>query len=150
MNIKTKYAGEVDIKEENILEFEQGIPSFETEKEFILLPFSEEPSAFYILQSIHTPELALVIMTPFSFFPDYTAKLSDQTLEALSIEKEEDVALFVVLTLRDTLETTTANLRGPIVINSAVQKGKQIVLNESDYHTKHNLKALEASGKKEG
>lgn len=150
MKIETKYAGEVEINEQSVVTFDHGIPSFENEKEFILLPFSEEPSPFYILQSIHTVGLALVVMTPFSFFSDYSAELSDQTLEGLQIESEEDVALFVVLTLRDTLEESTANLRGPIVINSREQKGKQIVLNNSDYHTKHTLKEMEASGKKEG
>lgn len=150
MNIETKYSGETDINEDNIIQFDQGLPSFEEERSFILLPFSEEPSPFYILQSTTTPGLALVIMTPFSFFPDYEAKLSDQTLEALEIENEQDVALFVVLTLRDTLESSTANLRGPVILNTTSKKGKQIVLNETSYHTKHTLKPLTASAKKEG
>ncbi|WP_280769572.1 flagellar assembly protein FliW [Salipaludibacillus daqingensis] len=150
MNIETKYSGKIDINENNIIEFEQGLPSFEEERSFILLPFNEEPSPFYILQSTNTAGLALVLMTPFTFFPDYEAKLSDQTLEALEIENEQDVALFVVLTLRDTLEESTANLRGPIVLNTTRKRGKQIVLNESSYHTKHELKPLTASAKKEG
>jgi len=150
LNIETKYSGETDINEENIIQFEQGLPSFEKECSFILLPFSEEPSPFFILQSTTTPGLALVVITPFSFFPDYEAKLSDQTLEALEIETEQEVALFIVLTLRDTLEQSTANLRGPIVLNTTRKKGKQIVLNESSYHTKHALQPVTASNKKEG
>ncbi|WP_416147309.1 flagellar assembly protein FliW [Salipaludibacillus sp. HK11] len=149
MNIQTKYSGEIKINEENMIQFAQGLPSFEEEKSFILLPFSEEPSPFYILQSTTTPALGLVVMTPFSFFPDYQAKLSDQTLEALEIENEEDVAIFVVLTLRDSLEESTANLRGPIVINSTRKKGKQIGLSESSYHTKHALQPVTDSEKKE-
>lgn len=150
MNIETKYSGETEINEGNIIQFDQGLPSFEEERSFILLPFSEESSPFYILQSTTTPGLALVIMTPFSFFSDYEVKLSDQTLEALEIENEQEVALFVVLTLKDTLDESTANLRGPIVLNTTKKKGKQIVLNESNYHTKHALKPLTASAKKEG
>ncbi|PYZ92787.1 flagellar assembly protein FliW [Salipaludibacillus keqinensis] len=149
MNIETKYSGETDINESNIIQFEQGLPSFEEETSFVLLPFSEEPSPFFILQSTNTPGLALVVMTPFTFFPDYQAKLSDQTVEALDIEDEQEVALFVVLTLKDALEESTANLRGPIVMNRAKKKGKQIVLNESSYHTKHSLEPVTASGKKE-
>jgi flagellar assembly factor FliW len=150
LNIETKYSGETDINEHNIIQFEQGLPSFEEKRSFILLPFSEDPSPLYILQSTTTPGLALVIMTPFSFFPDYEAKLSDQTLEALEIQDENDVALFVVLTLRDTLDESTANLRGPIVLNTTQKTGKQIVLNDSSYHTKHRLKTPIASAKKEG
>ncbi|MBU9711762.1 flagellar assembly protein FliW [Bacillus tamaricis] len=146
MKIETKYSGEVEINPKNIIHFDQGIPSFETEKEFILLPFSEEPSPFYLLQAIHTPGLAFMVMTPFSFFPDYQAKLSDAVIEQLEIEAEEDVALFTIITLRDTLKESTVNLRGPIIINSKKQKGKQIVLSETDYHTKHALVTPVAAG----
>lgn len=150
MKIATKYSGEVEINPKNIITFHQGIPSFEEEKEFILLPFSDSPSPFYILQSIKTEGLAFVVMTPFTFFPTYEVKIPDSVVEQLNIEKEEDVALFVILTLRDKLEDSTANLRGPVVINSAKQVGKQIVLNDSNYETKHPLIIPTASAGQEG
>ncbi|MCE7792724.1 flagellar assembly protein FliW [Salipaludibacillus sp. CUR1] len=150
MIIETKYSGPTEINPDNIIQFDQGLPSFEDEKAFVLLPFSDEPGPFYILQSTVTPGLAFAVMTPFSFFPDYEVKLSDQLLETLDITNEQDVALFTVLTLKETIEESTANLRGPIVINTARKKGKQIVLNDSGYETKHSLKQPAASGKKEG
>ena len=150
MKIATKYSGEVEINSKNIITFEQGIPSFEEEKKFVLLPFSDAPSPYYILQSINTAGLAFIVMTPFPFFQDYEVKLADSVVEQLEIEKEEDVAIFVILTLRDKLENSAANLRGPLVINSAKQLGKQIVLNESTYETKHPLVTQVASGSQEG
>ncbi|WP_078594285.1 flagellar assembly protein FliW [Evansella clarkii] len=139
MQIETKYTGKTTIDRENIIAFEHGVPSFEEEKEFILLPFSDSPSPFYILQSVNTAGLAFVVMTPFQFFPQYEAKLTDSVIEQLEIEDKNDVAVFVILTLRDTLEKSTANLSGPIVINSRKQKGKQIVLSDTSYNTKHPL-----------
>ncbi|SDZ33437.1 flagellar assembly factor FliW [Evansella caseinilytica] len=150
MMIETKYSGTIDINRDNIIVFEQGIPSFEEEKEFILLPFSKSPSPLYILQSVNTTKLAFVVMTPFTFFPDYEAKLPDSVLEKLEIEKKEDVALFVILTIKETLEKSTANLRGPIVVNSKKQLGKQIILDNSAYHTKHQLPLAAAAPEKEG
>lgn len=151
MKIATKYSGEVEINPKNIITFPQGIPSFEEEKEFVLLPFSEPPSSpFYILQSVHTEGLAFVVMTPFVFYPEYEVKIPDNVVEQLEIEKEEDVALFTIITLRETLEKSTVNLRGPIVINSAKQLGKQIVLNDSNYETRHPLKVPTASTGQEG
>lgn len=147
MKIQTKYSGELEINEANITTFQQGIPSFDEEKSFILLPFSETPSDFYILQSITTPGLAFVVMNPFGFFPDYTAKLSDQTTELLEIEEETDVSLFVMLTLKDTWEASSANLRGPIVINHVKKLGRQIVLNDSEYSTRHALPVPVKEGK---
>lgn len=138
MKINTKYLGEVEINEEKIIEFENGIPSFLEEKKFILLPF-DESTPFYILQSVTTSELGFVVVSPFQFFPDYQVKLSDATIEALTIENEEDVAVFVILTVQEPFTNTTANLQGPVVINSKVQKGKQISLNDPNYRTKHLL-----------
>lgn len=151
MKIATKYSGEVEINRKNIIRFPQGIPSFEEEKEFVLLPFSDSPSSpFFILQSVHTEGLAFVVMTPFSFFPDYEVKIPDSVVEQLEIEKEEDVTLLTIITLRDTLENSTVNLRGPIVINGAKQLGKQIVLNESNYKTRHPFVVSTASAGQEG
>lgn len=138
MKINTKYLGEVEINEEKIIHFDSGIPSFLDEKKFIFLPFGEG-TPFFILQSIVTPELGFVVVSPFQFFQDYQAKLSDATIEALQIENETDVALFVILTVQDPFSNTTANLQGPVVINSKKQKGKQIALNNPDYGTKHLL-----------
>ncbi len=136
--IETKYLGEVEINEEKIIYFEKGIPSFLDEKKFILLPFGQG-TPLYILQSTTTPDLGFVVVSPFQFFPDYQAKLTDATIEALDIETEEDVALFVILTVQDPFTNTTANLQGPVVINSKKQKGKQISLNDQNYGTKHLL-----------
>jgi flagellar assembly factor FliW len=138
MNIETKYLGQVEIDETKIIDFESGIPSFLDEKKFILLPF-DETTPFCLLQSLTTPQLAFVVVSPFQFFPDYQAKLSDSTIEALQIETETDVALFLILTVEEPFTLTTANLQGPVAINSTKQKGKQIALNDPSYQTKHLL-----------
>lgn len=138
MKIETKYLGEVEINEAKIIDFESGIPSFLDEKKFILLPF-DETTPFYILQSVKTPQLGFVVVSPFQFFPDYQAKLSDATIAALKIEAETDVALFLILTVQEPFTLTTGNLQGPIAINSMKQKGKQIALNDPSYGTKHFL-----------
>ncbi|MFN7252523.1 MAG: flagellar assembly protein FliW [Anaerobacillus sp.] len=138
MKINTKYLGEVEISEEKIIHFEAGIPSFLDEKKFVLLPF-DESTPFYILQSVTTPELGFVVVSPFQFFPDYQVKLSDATIEALKIEKEEDVSIFSILTVQEPFTKTTANLQGPVVINNKTNQGKQISLNDPNYGTKHLL-----------
>ncbi|SDH64243.1 flagellar assembly protein FliW [Alteribacillus bidgolensis] len=138
MKLQTKHLGEVDIQQEEIYQFEQGLPAFEEETAFVLLPFSND-NIFFILQSVNNPELAFVVANPFHFFNDYQVKLSDSVLEQLAIEKEEDVAIFSVLTLEEPFNKTTANLQAPIVLNASKNKGKQFVLTESDYQTKHSL-----------
>ncbi|MBB5173759.1 flagellar assembly protein FliW [Texcoconibacillus texcoconensis] len=151
MNIETKYNGQVTINESQIIQFPQGLPSFEEEKQFVLLSLKGEEGPFFALQSVNTPNLAFVVINPFSFFPNYEAKLTDATVEQLEIESGEDVALFVILTVKDPFEETTANLRGPIVINRKNQQAKQIALTESDYHTRHQIIQPQAAAtEKEG
>lgn len=149
MRIETKYHKEVEIDQENILKFNSGIPSFLEEKQFYLFPFADE-GPFYILQSIQTPSLAFVVVNPFDFLKEYEVKLSEQVIEALEIENEEDAAIFVILTIQEPFQHTTANLQGPIVINNMKKLGKQVILSDSIYETRHPLlnKALSV-GKEE-
>lgn len=149
MKIPTKYHSEIEIDEKDIIHFEEGLPSFEDEKEYVILPFGEE-SPFLILQSIKSSSLGFVITSPFDFFNDYAVNLSDSTIEKLKIENEEQVAIFSILTVQDPFQNTTANLRGPVVINAQEQLGKQIVLNDDKYTTKHLIVKTPAPVNEEG
>ncbi|WNS81300.1 flagellar assembly protein FliW [Domibacillus sp. DTU_2020_1001157_1_SI_ALB_TIR_016] len=138
MKIQTKYHGEIEIAPSDVITFSSGIPGFESEKEFVLLSFPDNP-AFYALQSVSTPSVGFVVADPFSFFIDYKVKIDDATIEALSIEGEEDVILLSILTVRDPFQETTANLQAPVVINKKTQAGRQLILTGKPYETRHNL-----------
>lgn len=138
MKIQTKYHGEIEINQEDIILFNNGIPSFLDEKEFTILPFGDG-TPFFILQSIETPGLAFVVVSPFDFFADYEVKLSDQVIQALEIETQEDIVIFTTLTIQEPFKNTTTNLQGPIVINDKKKLGKQVILADSPYKTKHLL-----------
>ncbi|MDZ5471955.1 flagellar assembly protein FliW [Bacillus sp. 31A1R] len=149
MKILTKYHGEVEIEESQIIHFRQGLPGFLDKTEFTIVPFHEE-GPFMIMQSIQTPALAFVMISPFDFFEGYSVKLTDQLLETLEIKEKEDIALFVILTVKEPFEDTTANLQGPIVINTKKKLGKQFILSDASYKTKHYLTNQLTSSVKEG
>ncbi|WP_088070588.1 flagellar assembly protein FliW [Gottfriedia luciferensis] len=138
MNIQTKYHGEVVIQQENILTFPKGIPAFEDEKQFIILPLDEK-TPFSILQSTKTSNLAFVIGDVFSLFPEYDIELSQNAVEVLELSNSEDAIVYCIITVKEPFMQSTANLQGPIVINSVKKIGKQVVLNQSNYKTKHEL-----------
>lgn len=148
MKIQTKFLGEVEVSENHIIEFKQGLPAFEEETEFIIVPF-DEGTPFYILQSIKSVDVSFLVVDPFTFFHDFKVKIPDASIEMLEIEKEEDVAIFVILTIHEPFTKTTANLQAPVIINAKKQKGKQLVLPESGYHTKHYIMPQSASSKEE-
>ena len=145
--IDTLRFGAIEIDEEKIVRFAAGIPAFEDEHEFVIIPYDEE-SPYVFLQSVTTPDLAFLMAIPFIFFPDYEFRLEDDVLESLALERQEDLLLYTLLTIpgKDIREMT-ANLLAPIVINSRTNEGCQIVLDKSGYCTKHKLFSKKAEDK---
>lgn len=130
MLINTKFLGEVEIKESEILTFNQGLPGFPEYKQFILLSLDADlPLA--LLQSTEEATIGFVVAFPFAFKQDYAFDLSEEDKEDLHIEKEEEVLTYSIVTLQETFVDSTINLLAPIVINANKKLGKQIVLQDS-------------------
>lgn len=146
MNIQTKFLGEVDIQEQSIITFPEGIPGFQEEKQFILIPLNET-SPFLVLQSIHTQKVGFMVATPYAFKKEYAFDLQQSDVEKLEIERAEDVLVYGILTLKDTLLQSTINLLAPIVINEKKQLAKQIVLPSEEDLLHFPLKSVEGSVK---
>lgn len=138
MKLRTKYHGEIKIEQEEILKFPYGIPGFSDEKQFVILSFNQD-TPFFILQSVQTEQLAFVMTIPFLFFPNYEFDLDDNTIQQLKIEKKQDVQVYSILTVQNPFEKTTANLQAPVVINRKEMLGKQVILSNTHYKTKHLL-----------
>ncbi|WP_226085905.1 flagellar assembly protein FliW [Mesobacillus sp. S13] len=138
MKIFTKYHGDVEINPNEVLSFDKGIPGFPDEKEFVILPLSDD-NYFYIMQSLTIPSVAFVVTNPFTFFKEYEFKMEDSFVEDLGLKSQEDVSVYSILTVEDPFEKTTANLQAPIIINSKNNKAKQLILHEEGYKTKHPI-----------
>lgn len=136
MKIDTKFLGQVEVEKEQLITFEEGIPGFPEEKQFVLIPFGEN-TPFIILQSTNTVQTGFVLAFPYLFKADYAFDLSDEDVEALSIEKQEDIITYAIVTLKDTLPNSTINLLAPIVINTKKQQGKQIILKDNHQELLH-------------
>jgi len=137
--INTVRFGEVEVDEEKIIHFVQGIPAFEDEHEFLIIPYDEESPCVF-LQSTNTPELAFLMTVPFVFFPDYQFEIDDASIDELGIEKQEDLMIYSLLTIPGgNIKQVTANLLAPLVINQNNFQAKQVILEKSSYKTKHRL-----------
>ncbi|HHW12620.1 MAG TPA: flagellar assembly protein FliW [Firmicutes bacterium] len=138
MKVKTKFYGEVEVAAEEIIHFPDGLPGFETEKEFVYL--REEDAVFGCLQSCHHPETAFIVLSPFKVCPDYDFELDEEKREALAIEKLEEVLVLTIVTIPPGKpEEAMVNLYAPVVINTTVKKGMQVILSESGYPLRFNL-----------
>ena len=138
MKIRTRFLGEVEIKEEEIINFPEGIPGFEESRRFVLLDIPEN-EVFRILQDVEDEFVSFVVTDPWSFFEGYDFDIPDEELLKINISKEEQLSVMNIVTLSDEFENSTVNLLAPVVVNKDDRAGKQYVLNSGKYTTKHPL-----------
>lgn len=137
--VNTLRFGEIEVEENKIVHFEHGIPAFDEEHEFLIIPYDEE-SPYVFLQSLNTPDLAFLMTMPFVFFPDYEFEIADETQARLGITKQEDMLVYTLLTIPGgRVQDMTANLMAPVLINAQNMQAVQLVLDKSRYTTKHRL-----------
>lgn len=141
MIIKTKHFGEIQLEENMILHFENGVFGFEDENEFVLLQFSKEDEFLLSLQSVKTPYLAFTVVNPFMLMPEYKPVLSEKDLEYMKAEKSEDLCFYSMCTIKKPISESTINFRCPIVINDRTKSAIQIIL--EDYEMRFQLSKLE-------
>jgi flagellar assembly factor FliW len=139
--------GEVTVEATSILTFHDGIPGFERLKRYGLVQIDEE-APFLRLLSMDEPAVAFVILNPMSIWPDYSPQLGPDDLQGLDLASTEDLELYCIVTLSSDPQHVTANLKGPIAINTAGMTARQIILMDDKYMTKHSL--LDASKQTEG
>ena len=123
------------IEKEKIIHFPEGIPAFEEEKEFVIILNHDSP--FSYLQSVKDKDLSFIIINPFEIFNDYDIIIPETARNRLKIEKQEDVMIYTIVVIPENIENTTTNLLGPIVINTREMLGKQVILDDERYSTKH-------------
>ncbi len=134
MKVNTSRFGEVEIKEEKVITFEDGVLGFENYKKYILL---EDGSGFYWLQSIENGELALACMAPHNVCDNYTPEIDMEIINKLEIVHDDDALLLCVVVIPKDIKKTTVNLRAPLVINTVNNKAAQVVLDNNNYAIRH-------------
>ena len=138
-SVNTVRFGDIEVDESKVVHFPQGIPAFEEEHEFLIIPY-DETSPYVFLQSLTTPDLAFLMTIPFVFFPDYEFEIDDDSLSKLGIREQEELLIYVLLSLPGGMvEKMTANLMAPVIINTTNMQARQVVLDKSRYNTKHRL-----------
>ncbi len=141
MKIQTKFHGELDIQAEQLWEFPKGIPGFEDEKEFALLPV-EGNDMFQVLQSTTTADIAFIVASPYTLVADYSFEVDEPTINLLGIEKEEDVFVLAVLSLKEQIDSSTINLQAPLIFQKNTKKAKQMILNDNTFSLRHPIGTL--------
>lgn len=138
MKIQSTRFGELDVAEQQLIKFPQGIPGFQDEKAFVLI-LQDTESPFSFLQSTTEANLTFLLVDPFAFFSDYEFVLEDKIAEELELSQENPPRVFLIATVKKKLPDMTVNLLAPLLINGVNRTGKQVILDNTEYSISHKL-----------
>lgn len=138
MNIKTKAFGEVEIAEDKIITFENGIIGFPELRQFTLLHDEERGAnaGIRFLQSVDEAGFAMPVMDPLIANPDYDPEVDDELLAGLGELTDENILVLVTVTIPSDLTQMSVNLQGPIIINVEERKACQLIVEGGAYPVK--------------
>ena len=136
MIIETSRFGQLEVDDARLITFDEGILGFPDQKRYALVQ-TGEGSGFYWLQAICTPELAFVVCDPRLFVADYQAPVKIEELQSIKLADAAQGQVFIIVNkIKDLL---TGNFQGPLVVNVENRHGKQLVLSDKRYSTRHPL-----------
>ncbi len=135
MDVSTTRFGTITATPQDILLFEQGLIGFEECKRWLLLADAENKSLGW-LQSVDEAEIALAIVSPRRFVPDYELSVPWNQLDNLSIDSPEQAEVVVIVSRHP--EGLCLNLKAPLVIHVESKTGCQTISSE-DAPVRHLL-----------
>lgn len=138
IQVKTTRFGEIEVKADDLIELPHGLIGFPELKKYVLLDHDKD-SPFKWLQSLDDGAIAFVLINPLLFKPEYTVEVTEAEVSDLELKAEEDAVISVIITIPTNPQNMTANLKAPLVFNLQNRKGKQLVLSNSAYTTRHNI-----------
>lgn len=153
MVAETKFFGTIDIEDDKIINFPNGIIGFENLKNFALIYDSEreERSKISWLQSMEEPLMVLPVINPLDLMESYTPTIEDELMKTIGDPADADLLIFVTLSIPSDVTQMTANLKGPFIINTVDRKAMQVIVENQEYPVKFNAyEAIQAMKEKEG
>lgn len=138
MIIQTDRFGELDVNEDVLIHFPEGILGFESLRKFLLVA-REHDSGFAFLQSAEQPDLAFVVTDPLGFRPDYRPVLAEADRAMLEWDGKAPLQVLAILTVPEDVRDITANLLAPVVIHVEKRIGRQVVQENTTYSTRHRI-----------
>lgn len=138
MKVNTTRFGELQVNEQDILNFSEGLLGFDNLKKYFVVDPGDSTLILW-LQSIEDASIAFPIIEPKIFKPDYIAKLLPADMNSVELESLSDAKIYSILTIPAEITQMSANLKAPIVINNKKKIAKQIVLQDSKLSVKFEM-----------
>ena len=141
MKAVTRLFGTIDVADDKIITMERGMIGFPELTHFALI-FDEEKKdkAFKImwLQSMDDGDIAFPVMDPHVVKEDYHPTVSNEILAPLGELTDENTYILVTVTVPKDITQFSINLKAPVVINTEINKGVQLIV-EDDFPVKYKV-----------
>ncbi|MGN0167815.1 MAG: flagellar assembly protein FliW [Acetatifactor sp.] len=149
MKMNTRIFGEIEIEDEKVIFFENGIIGFPDMKHFVLIHDEEKGTnaGIRFLQSVEEPGFAMPVMDPLVVKPDYDPEVNDELLAAAGNVTPDNILVLVTVSVPSDLTKMSVNLQGPIVINVEEHKACQIIVESGNYPVKFPIYDILQAGK---
>lgn len=138
MIIDTQRFGPLEIPEDKVISMERPILGFESLKTFCMIEM-DEIVPFHWLQSTEDPTIAFLVFNPVLLFPSYRIEINSKEIAELGVAEASHVEVYSVVTIPEDPREMSANLQGPILVNTRNNKAKQLVLVNSEYRVRHSI-----------
>lgn len=133
MEVTTSRFGTVHVPLGEAICFPSGLIGFEDCQSWVLLAHRPKDSVIW-LQSTQVEEIALPVVDPRTFVPEFTLQIEQAGWTPLG-KREEDVIQVLVPVSRHE-DSLRVNLRSPLVINMQRRLGRQVI-NAEAWTTDH-------------
>ena len=150
MKANTRIFGEIDIDESKIITFVNGMVGFPDMKKFTLIYDEEKKNKGGIMwvQSLDEPEFAMPVMEPTVILPEYNPTVNNELLSPLGELTSDNLYVLVTVTVPSDINKMTANMKGPIIINTDTLLASQIVV-ENDMQVRFPIYEILKARKEE-
>ena len=140
--------GTFEVDEDKIINFTRGILGLEGQKKYILLDHPDTDVLKW-LQSVESPEIALPVILPGNFFPEYQPEIPKEDLFPLEITTSEDAVVLCIITVPKNPKLATVNLKAPVIVNPGKRLGDQLIAENEGYQIREplNLEKAVADGR---
>ena len=140
MEIQSTRFGRQEIDPARVLTMHNGLLGYPEHHCFVLLPGGDD---IRWLQSSEDPNLAFAVIDPQRYFADYDVPVREELRDALRIDGMPRLQVWAICNLVG--EWLTANLLGPIVVNTANGLAEQVIQTEKKWTIRQPLRRLDQS-----
>jgi flagellar assembly factor FliW len=124
MQIQTTRFGRLEISPSDVIRFPAGLPGLEECTSWALLADAHNDALGW-LQSTEFADLALAVVNPRRFVPDYRLRVGRAELGSLLCDRVDELHVLAIVGKNE--RGITLNLKAPIVIHLREGLGRQVV-----------------------